>query len=593
VGLILPFDQAEFYNLVAEVLASEALSLVLRRRTQKRDYAYRVAQSAVAALRDAGLSVDQAELEELIRGSELWTALAEADATSIEQQLSPLLDDQQVLATHMTASALIAGELLTAAINELPADQRLLLLNVQRLRSATQAVFTQLVDVHKDLHERFDRVQALLEIPADPSSASIPSLTLVPSPFTTNAARIALVELLALQWPWGEWSDRRTELESVMAERRHSAVRGMPKPNMARTLFALEAISDFGGARVDQARKHALSWIRVNVENGWFWEWAAGQSEHSETSFPEAVRRADVRHTAQALTAMVRWQKGRDGLVDCCRSLVGAQLGNGYWPNNRNGLHPRVLASVYAIEALAGLAGNDFRLPLGDLMDRPDALALRRALRLGAETLLQACEVGEGLLGAPSAPENPYLTGLALFRLARGTTASAELSQLCTLMASGLLRTASATGWEDSSVPPTLRSRTRIRATLRCAAGLSLAANNGIDVPPDLVQHAISLVEAILLNNMSGMLDSPDFACALIALQSVYPKDLFDDDITSRLGADADARRRPYALIWMSEIENLIESWGAFKALNVPGYQDLSAEYEEHLYQLRRLADFS
>jgi hypothetical protein len=92
---------------------------------------------------------------------------------------------------------------------------------------------------------------------------------------------------------------------------------------------------------------------------------------------------------------------------------------------------------------------------------------------------------------------------------------------------------------------------------------------------------------------MSGMLDSPDFACALIALQSVYPKDLFDDDITSRLGADADARRRPYALIWMSEIENLIESWGAFKALNVPGYQDLSAEYEEHLYQLRRLADFS
>jgi hypothetical protein len=134
------------------------------------------------------------------------------------------------------------------------------------------------------------------------------------------------IHRLALQWPWGEWSDRRTELESMMAERHHSGVRGAPKPNVARTLFALEVIAEVPAVRLDRARNLALSWITSNIVDGWFWEWTAGQSEHSETSFPEALKRADVRHTAQAVTAMVKWQKGRERLVDCSRSLLVRNL---------------------------------------------------------------------------------------------------------------------------------------------------------------------------------------------------------------------------------------------------------------------------
>ena len=270
---------------------------------------------------------------------------------------------------------------------------------------------------------------------------------------------------------------------------------------------------------------------------------------------------------------------------------VSAQLKNGYWPNNRNGEQPRTLASVYAVEALASLAGNDFRIPLDDLMDRGDAAALRHALRVGAETLLQACEGGGGLIGALSSPENPYLTGLALFRLSRCVGTHADIAELCRLMTSGLLRTASATGWEESSAPTALRSLTRVRATLRCAARLSLASSRGLGVPFELVQHAIALVETFVLNSPPSTLDSPDYACALIALRSVFG-DLFDEDTTSGAVDEADVRRRVYGKMWIDEFENLVDSWTLFKTLNVQGYSRLSAEYEEHLHQLRQLRDW-
>jgi len=75
-----------------------------------------------------------------------------------------------------------------------------------------------------------------------------PNISSEPLPVEINAEKIAvacqtaLTELLTLQYPWGEWSDRRTRLESIIAEREpHRGPEG-PKPNVARTLFALDVL---------------------------------------------------------------------------------------------------------------------------------------------------------------------------------------------------------------------------------------------------------------------------------------------------------------------------------------------------------------
>jgi hypothetical protein len=72
--------------------------------------------------------------------------------------------------------------------------------------------------------------------------------------------KLAITRLLALQYPWGEWSDRRTTLESTIAERR--AVRGLegPKPNVARTLFAVEALDSMAIGSSPERCRSALTW---------------------------------------------------------------------------------------------------------------------------------------------------------------------------------------------------------------------------------------------------------------------------------------------------------------------------------------------
>jgi hypothetical protein len=126
-----------------------------------------------------------------------------------------------------------------------------------------------------------------------------------------------------------------------------------------------------------------------------------------------------------------------------------------------------------------------------------------------------------------------------------------------------------------------------MRATMRRWRPSSGVAKHFVRGGMSIVQPR-HLATLIVLNNAPGVLDSPDYACALIALRSV-PGALPDEDIASLAENEASARRRSYERAWVDEFEDLLDSWMPLKMLNVPGYSHLSAEYEEHLYQLRQL----
>jgi hypothetical protein len=405
-------------------------------------------------------------------------------------------------------------------------------------------------------------------------------------PEAITAVTQCVRQLIALQYPWGEWSDRRTELESLIAERNPGPYSTIPKPHVARTLFAIEALDEFVDSSVNNIRNRALCWMVESVADGWYMEWAEGQTPHSETRLPEVILRADVRHTAQTITALCRWQDSRDPLASLVKSIARAFLpDSGFWPNNSKGSRPRLLATVYAVEALANVTYGTFRLPISDLLDRSDEALARQALRRGVAALLADCEEGNGLVGNVTSTPNPYLTGLALFRLGGLADRHSDLLELSQAMVNGLSSAVTSYGWEDSSVAGDLRATTRVRATLRCAAGLMRASGAGVEVPGDLRALVAAAVETALLGGDSG-LDSPDYACGLISLVGLYPRmDLGD---VWRMSNDrpvpVDSTLRP---VWTAEIEGILRHTRSMAELGMPGYQELTRVYESRLAALR------
>jgi hypothetical protein len=404
-----------------------------------------------------------------------------------------------------------------------------------------------------------------------------------------RAYQIALTYLLSLQYPWGEWSDRRTSLESSMAERQRVRGAGGPKPNVARTVFALEALEPAEhGLR--QYRERALNWIRSNISDGWFQEWALSGTPESETILPNLYLRNDVRHSAESITAFVKWQDDRDPLAALVSNVASSSLQSGFWPESPNQTTPQLLATVYAVEGLGRVITGEFRLPLSDLVSEATANRARSAFRRGLLALEDDCEEGNLLLGATTTGETPYLTGIALFRLAPLANRHEGVARLVSKLVDGLLSVRKDSGWRNTAVPSALQERTEQRTTLRVAAGLAEARSAGLwhdDATWDEIKNLISPYAAS--QNVLD-LDSPDHACMALALSegnSRYPDAVNLDDILNR----ADEMRDDFVRQWKWNFEEYLSRLERGRAYDMEGYEELGASIEEKLDQLDGLLE--
>jgi hypothetical protein len=584
-GFILPFDQAALYNIIAELLAGETIAHLKHIRSVSSAYSRRVAKAAAASARANDIRVNARMLERIFKSDDFWDALSINDTAALEALLAPVIEDK---ADEEEPAALVAAELILAAVQQLPTDQRLQVSQLYQLRSKLGEIHASIQELRSSASGGFHVIsqQGYLNDASNDRSGLQPSMRLASTSLTMKAVEICLIQLVSLQYPWGEWSDRRTELESIIAERLPRQGALIPKPNVARTLFALEALDLAGGGDITQARRRGLEWMRSNIGDGWFWEWAEGQTSHSETRIPEAVRRADIRHTAQALTALSRWEQSRDPLASLVRSVSMSILPNsGFWPNNPRGETPRLLSTVYAVEALERIINNVFRLPLSDIVDRDDASRARSSLRQGLGALLDDCEQGEGLLGSVTSSPNPYLTGLALFRLGYLANKHSELAELITLMVNGLFKTVQEFGWEDSSVPPPLRPATRLRTTLRCSAGLARTNSAGVSVPPALLEHSAGLAEKLVTSSREDDLDSPDYACGLISVR-LLRSDLTWDILSDSLRNKIELEHGKHIGAWRKDIQSLTRRVRPLAELDIPGYEQVLKEYQARLSSL-------
>jgi hypothetical protein len=215
----------------------------------------------------------------------------------------------------------------------------------------------------------------------------------------------------------------------------------------------------------------------------------------------------------------------------------------------------------------------------------PGATRARSALRQGLGALLDDCERGRGLLGSVTSSPNPYLTGLALFRLGYLADRHSDLAELVALMVDGLSRSFQEYGWEDFSVPVQVRPATRLRTILRCAAGLARASTTSINIPDDLLENSVYLTETLVTSSGKNDLDSPDYACGLISILLVRT-DVDLDSMLDDIRAENQIERSRHIEDWRKEIQSLVGRLRPLSELGIPGYKEVIDEYQNRLMTL-------
>jgi hypothetical protein len=205
----------------------------------------------------------------------------------------------------------------------------------------------------------------------------------------------------------------------------------------------------------------------------------------------------------------------RDPLAEMVTNTAGSKLPGGFWPESPNDSKPRLLASVYALEALGYVLGGRFRIGIDDLLGRKGASEAWTAFRYGLAALHDEADRGGGLLGISFGKPTAYLTGIALYRLAPIAVAHPDLEDLATKLVEGFSSSCGLSGWVDTSSPPKRQDETRNRTSLRAIAGLGRAEDLGIPVSPSLKDRTLSIALDIGKSDYEE-LDSPD----LLALQA-------------------------------------------------------------------------
>jgi len=192
----------------------------------------------------------------------------------------------------------------------------------------------------------------------------------------TDLARMALQKLLDYQMPTGEWGYYDVDFESrylrVKREDYISDVRMtlFRKPNVYRTITAMEILRDYGGVTFNSRKQRACRWLKQNLSSGWFVEWDAFSTGPfpDRSDIPHVEKAPDVRHTAQALLGLLKFDRNPGPeLSKGLYNILNNQFENGMWPRKPGFNHVEIFRSVCCADLLFHATDRRYRKKLSGL----------------------------------------------------------------------------------------------------------------------------------------------------------------------------------------------------------------------------------
>ncbi len=408
-----------------------------------------------------------------------------------------------------------------------------------------------------------------------------------------NIPQKCLQKLISLQYPWGEFSDVRTSKELRAAERPGSYI--VPKPNVARTLFTIEALKELDKELFKLQIQSALKWVSQCIVDGWFKEWLPGPVPDSESSEPVLRKQPSVRHTAQAGIIHVQFPKKDGSLMrGILENILKSQFSQsqfellGAWPENPNDTNPAFFSTFYALEFLSRIVEGQFHLDVDDLI-RNGKTRVKNALTLGFNWLSRDITRGNGLGGASTGGASSYWTAMMLYRL--GWKFLGEYLEVRGKIVEALERSYHSFGWYHEPRGRPRDKRSKLRYNIRVLAGLCAIGKEGLGYEYQLIRKAGQITTDSFDLQVA---DTPDYAL-IVQIATWLGKDDAKRTLVDSYKPYPGRLRQNRLEKWCRRFSLVRESLQRLKDQGIPDYSDAYEEVdnkvqmlEEEIYVLKK-----
>ena len=312
----------------------------------------------------------------------------------------------------------------------------------------------------------------------------------------------AIQKILDFQMPTGEWGyydvNFRNRYERVKRSDYISdaRLRLFRKPNVYRTLTALEVLGHYCKNKFNARTQKGVAWIKRNLSSGWFIEW----DEFSSGPFPDRndlfhIEKApDIRHTAQALLTLLKFDRtpGPE-LSKGLYNILNSQFETGMWPRKPGFNGTEIFRSVCCADLLWHALDYKNKEKLTRLGIKEDFFQKARlALDRTCAWLVTCAEKSGGLW------EDEYQTAMVLERLGRRLLTDSRYASSVNRAVTVLLDQINNGGWTNSSIRDhkiRFSDTSRYETTIRIQASLQIIQGGNYWLPEKKMQPVLDYLK--------------------------------------------------------------------------------------------------
>ena len=415
-------------------------------------------------------------------------------------------------------------------------------------------------------------------------------------------AQSCIQKILDYQMPTGEWGYYSGPLKDryLRVKRddytRHEYLALFRKPNGYRTLTAMEVLREYCGAIFNNRIQRAVQWIKASLSSGCFLEWEVFGTGPlpDRPDMPHVEKTPDIRHTAQALISLLKFDRHPGSeLAKGIYNVLNQQSPTGMWPRKVGANDVEIFRSVCCADLLFHAVAPEYRRKLVSAGLGVDFFQRARIALDRTGAWLLDCASQHGGLWV-----DEYQTAMVLERLGKRLTADKRYLKAIETAVAVLLERTTDGGWHNSAIrDPDIRysELSKYETTIRIAASLCQTSGQRLWISDDALQ---SVKDFRRLRFRPDEIDASDyryfiqvFARDSMALRSALSRTDFVDYLDRSTHRPLQWYPGRLALfrtltLWVIDCLDRLESLAEGRALALPNYDLAFLEKEEELLNI-------